>query len=325
MTSTAARTGVAVGPLAGWRVYTEDWDPAYGTPATFDFDDSEDVTAAEDGSGHVAGVRGDELPLCFIDGRRQVELSMWLEQAATGSRIPGLDGSFAVGAVAMRPGKPASFEGIRVGRVAIWGGGHDQHIVGQHGFRWASEPTAAVEPDQLLARLQDLMRQAEGDLAFEAASSGWYTVLDGPLNRIRSIHNLVTGYVKTHRRQILPAADHALVPTLAVGHRTRLYTAGSDRYTCYVRVGNPGPGGSPWTGIARLDFPAVAGIDAIIERATQLAGVLPGYAGVAHRDPRAPVNLTPVKNLENHLGAKLWRVRFATRAARDAVIAGASQ
>jgi hypothetical protein len=111
------------------------------------------------------------------------------------------------------------------------------------------------------------------------------------------------------------------VPQLPVGARTAIYTAGTDRYTCYTRVGHPGPGGSPWGGIARLEFPAAAGLDAAIDRADVLAALLPGYAGVAHRDPRAPINLTPVKNLERHLTGRLGPLAFATRSARDAVIA----
>ncbi len=102
-----------------------------------------------------------------------------------------------------------------------------------------------------------------------------------------------------------------------------MYALGADRYTCYTRVGNPGPGGSPWSGIARLEFPSSPGIDAVASRATEMASQLPRYAGVPHRDPRAPVNLTPVKNLENHLSQCMGRVELATRAARTAVMHGA--
>lgn len=314
-------TTAATSPDTGWRVFTEDWDPAYGTPATFDWDDSDGVEQAEHGEGHVAGVVR-RIPIAFIDGRRRAELSLWLEHATTGQRIPGLAGAYAVGAVTCRPGYLAEFAGVRVGRIAVWGGGHSGDIVSPHGYQWVSDSTTVSDADLLLAHLQDRMRAAEGNLALATADAGWYTLLDGPLNRIRSMHDLVTGYVKSHRRQILPDDDHALVPRLPIGSRTRIFTAGTDRYTCYIRVGSPGPGGSPWTGIARLDFPATAGLAAVIERADLLAGILPGYAGVAHRDPRAPVNLTPVKNLESRLSRDLGRVELATRAARDAVIAG---
>jgi hypothetical protein len=181
---------------------------------------------------------------------------------------------------------------------------------------------AASDPDELLAHLQNRMRQAEGVLALDASESGWNVVLDGPLNRIVSPNARVVGYIKTHQRQILSTTDHATVPRLEVGTRTRLFTLGKDRYTCYTRVGRPGPGGSPWTGIARLEFPSVAGLDDVVLRASHLAAALPRYAGVPHRDPRAPVNLTPVKNLENHLSRCMGRVEFATRSAREAVLSG---
>lgn len=301
-----------------WRLYSEDWDPSYGTPATFDFDDSDGVSLAEGNDAHRAPRAARPAPMCFIDGRRRVELQLWAEQRLTGQRVPGILGCYAVGAVAVRPGQSPGYEGVRVGRAAIWGGGHQGDLRSPAGHHWVSDSTTSEDPSELLARLQDRMRLAEGQLALDAAAQGWTVVLDGPLNRIRSLHQLVTGYVKTHRRQLLPPEQHALVPTLGVGWRTALYSAGSDRYTCYIRVGRPRPGGSRWTGIARLDFPASAGIEAIVERADQLAATLPVYAGQPHRDPRAPVNLTVVKNLENHLGKQMGAEDFAKRAARDA-------
>lgn len=307
-----------------WQVYSEDWDPSYGMPATFDFDDSEDVGLAERTDAHVPPGRIAPSPMCFIDGRRRVELQLWAEQRVTGARVPGILGCYAVGAVAVRPGQSAGYEGVRVGRAAIWGGGHRGDYRSPAGHHWVSDSTASEDPTELLARLQDRMRLAEGQLALDAAAQGWTVVLDGPLNRIRSLHHLVTGYVKTHRRQLLPAEQHAAVPSLGVGWRTALYSAGSDRYTCYIRVGEPRPGGSRWTGIARLDFPATAGIEAIVERADQLAATLPLYAGQPHRDPRAPVNLTVVRNLENHLGRQMGAEDFAKRAARDASLTQAA-
>ena len=311
-------------PNGGWQVYSEGWGPAYGSAADFDDDTDDDVEQAEPGDGHVPRVSPVDVPVAFIDGTRRAELGLWAEHAVTGTRIPGLAGAYAVGAVTVRPGAPARFAGIRVGRLAIWGGGHTGDIVAASGFRWVSEPIAGTEPDQCLAHLQDRMRRVEGGLALDAADAGWNVILDGPLNRIRSLHGLVAGYVKSHRRRILPEADHAAIPSLAVGERTRMFTAGSDRYTCYVRIGNPAPGSSPLSGIARLEFAASTGLVAVTDRASLLASILPAYAGVAHRDERAPVNLTPVRNLEQRLGKTLGRVTYATRAARDAVISGAA-
>lgn len=310
---------------AGWEVFSEGWDPSFGTSADFEFDASEDVERAESGDLRVPRAAPATIPIAFIDGIRRAELAMWAEHQATGSRVPGLAGAYAVGAVTIRPRGAATFQAIRVGRLAIWGGGHTGDIVSPSGFRWVATPITDMQPDRCLAHLQDCMRRAEGNLALHAADAGWNVVLDGPLNRIRSMHSLVAGYVKSHRQRILSIEDHAAVPKLDVGERTRVFTAGSDRYTCYMRVGHPGPGASPWSGIARLEFPSTAGINAVIDRASLLAGVLPAYAGSHHRDDRAPVNLAPVKNLERRLAQTLGRVAYATRAARDALINGAHQ
>jgi len=309
---------------AALRVFGEDWDPSYGSPATFDWDDSGSVEQVEDGVGHVAGRADARVPLAFVDGVRRAEMRLWAEDGH-GVRVPGLAGAYAVGAVTVRPGMGADFSGERVGRLAVWGHGHCGDLLGSHGFRWASESTTADEPDELLLHLHERMRRAEGTLALAAAEAGWHTVLDGPLNRIPGVHGLVTGYVKTHRRRLLPDDEHARVPALAVGERTRLYTNGATHYTCYVRVGSPGPAASPWSGVARLHFPAVAGFDAVLAEADVLAGTLPAFAGVAHRDPRAPVNLTPVRNLERHLTHALGSAKLARRAARDALLAGAGR
>ena len=310
----------------GWRVYSEGWAPPYGSSADFETDASEDVEQAESGDGHVARIAPLSVPLAFVDGTRRAELLVWAEHAESGTRVPGVAGAYAVGAVTIRPGGTAEFSGIRVGRLAIWGGGQTGDIISQRtGYSWASAPITDSDPDMCLAHLQDRMRRAEGELALDAADVGWNVVLDGPLNRIRALHGLVAGYVKSHHRRILPEAAHAAVPRLAIGERTRMYTAGSDRYTCYTRVGNPGPGASPWSGVARLEFPSSAGIASVAERASVLATILPAYAGVHHRDDRAPVNLTPVKNLERRLSQTLGRVSYATRAARDVIISGANQ
>ncbi len=310
----------------GWVVYSEGWGPAYGVSA--DFDSADDVSGdsaeqAEPGDWPVARAEPQAVPLAFVDGVRRVELRTWAEHAVGGMRIPGLAGAFAVGAVTVRPGGQMRFEGIRIGRVAVWGGGHSGDLVSRRsGYVWVSAPVTGTEPDDCLAHLQDRMRRAEGDLALDAANAGWNVVLDGPLNRIRSLHGLVAGYVKSHLRRLLPDRAHAAVPTLAVGERTRLYTAGSDRWTCYVRIGDPKFGASRWSGIARLEFSSGQGLVAVCARASMLASVLPVYAGVAHHDERAPVNLRPVNNLEQFLHRSLGNATLANRAAREVVAEG---
>jgi hypothetical protein len=79
--------------------------------------------------------------------------------------------------------------------------------------------------------------------------------------------------------------------------------------------------GSPWGGIVRLELPAGDGLRGAVAAADRLAATLPRFAGVPHRDPRAPQNLTPVRNLEQHLSRCIGPARLSARTARDAVAA----
>ena len=109
------------------------------------------------------------------------------------------------------------------------------------------------------------------------------------------------------------------VPELRVESGRQLFTLGADRYSCYVRIAAPGPRSSPWFGIVRIEVPQSFGLVAARVTADEVACVLPRYAGIPHRDPRAPQNLQPVGALEKHLRHRLGPSRLAARAARHAV------
>ncbi len=306
----------------GWAVYSEGWDPSVGASTKFGEDD--DLTPAEQvegGSWPVPQAESVDMPLAFIDGTRRPELTVGAEHEATGDLIPGLAGAFAVGAVTVRPSGQIRFEGIRVGRVVVWGGGRNvgDLVSSRTGYAWKSETIDGTDLDACLDGLQDRMLRAEAELARDAASAGWSVVLDGPLRHSSSFHSLVAGYIKSHYRRILPDSDHMAVPNLKVGQRTCLYASSRDCCTCYVRIGNPRIGASKWDGIARLEFPSSQELSAVCAHASELAALLPTFAGVAHRDKRAPVNLQPVRNLERYLSRHLGSGKQATRAARDAI------
>jgi hypothetical protein len=55
--------------------------------------------------------------------------------------------------------------------------------------------------------------------------------------------------------------------------------------------------------------------------ADEVAATIPRYAGVPHRDPRAPQNLQPIGALETHLRHLLGDPGLAYRAVREAVAA----
>jgi hypothetical protein len=208
----------------------------------------------------------------------------------------------------------------RVTRLAIWGSGRSGTLPRvKGGWEWTSASIGDETPEAPLAELQTRMRQQEAVLAEELSQGGCLVVIDGPLSYVRGRDRPVLGYVKTHHKALLPPEHHARIPMLASGDRTSLFRLGRERYSCYVRIAPTGSFSGPWTGIIRLEVPQSAGLSAAIEVVDAVAGVLPAYAGVAYRDPRAPQNLQPVGALERRLRHLLGDASLAYRAVREAV------
>jgi hypothetical protein len=182
------------------------------------------------------------------------------------------------------------------------------------------ESIANTDPDAPLAELQERMRRAESLLAARLTAEGFLTILDGPLTFVRSSDLPVLGYIKTHHRPLLDPAAHRAVPTLKGGERTSVFTVGSDRYSCYLRLVEADEAAGPWAGIVRLEVPQSAGLQAAVNAVDRAAATLPRFAGVAHRDPRAPQNLQPVGALETNLRHLLGHPGLARRAVRSAVL-----
>lgn len=303
-------------------LYAEDWAPTHDAPALFELDGTSAVEPAEAPSWTAfAGVAAPAVPLAFVDGTRRVEAGLWQVDRVTGATVRGVAGAYAVGATVCRPGVPAAYAGVRRARLCIWSAGATGDLGPSAGYLWRSVSLATADPDAPVLALQDRMRDAEAALARELADGGWQVVLDGPLSRLRSLRSLVAGYTKTHHRQLLPDDQHRLVPSLRVGERSALWALGAERYTCYLRVGDPTAVGSPWSGVVRLEFPSHPGLDAVRRLADVLAGSLPRYAGRHHLDPRAPQNLQPVRALERHLAKVIGSHALAGHAARAAVAA----
>lgn len=302
------------------QIYAEDWAPTREPPSTFELDGTAGAAAVEaEGWQPVRPAPGGGAALAFVDGTRRVEVGLWQEDADSGKVLRGIAGAYAVGAAVCRPGVPADLGGLRRARVCIWSGGLTGNLGPSAGYLWTSRSLATSDTDAPLDALQNLMRDAEAHLAEELAAMGWQVVLDGPLNRIRSLRSMVAGYVKTHHRQLFPDELHRQVPSLTVGSRSPIWSVGDDRYTCYVRIGSPTPVGSPWSGVVRVEVPAFAGFDAARALLDQLTASLPRYAGRHHLDPRAPQNLQPVRALEQRLARVIGSSRLANQAARAAV------
>src|SRR5207245_11184640 len=93
---------------------------------------------------------------------------------------------------------------------------------------------AEPSPDAPLKDLETRMRQEEGRLAEVLCAEGYLTVVDGPLNFVRSRDLPVVGYVKTHYRALLDPEHHRRIPELGPGERTSLFRLGDDRYSAYL-------------------------------------------------------------------------------------------
>jgi hypothetical protein len=122
------------------------------------------------------------------------------------------------------------------------------------------------------------------------------------------------GYVKTHRVEYLPPELSTVVSRLGHGERCPVFLLGTNwhRYTWYLRL--PGPPGSPWTGIVRVECSADLTPEAAIGLAHLSTATLPRFASTPYKDPRAPQNLIPIAGLERRLRGLLGDGRLLHRA-----------
>ena len=300
----------------------EPFDVEYGSGFQADAKDGTDIECSlveDDGDFRIHRPEPIRRPprLCFVDGVRRTEAHLTRTEGET---VRGIAGAWGAGAVLIE-GR-AVIDRVETGRAVIFAGGAQVPLPDQ-GRVWKWKPCSVEgdEPDAPGQHLQQLMRQAEAVIGERLCDEGWLTVFDGPLHHVRSARGIpVMGYVKTHHRRLLAMEHWRRVPQIDVGERTGLFALRDDTLACYVRVGDPGPWSSPWAGIARIDVTATAGRETAVTSVDRAAGWLPRFASTPHRDPRAPVNLTPVAGLERRLHHLLGDAHLALRAVRDAVM-----
>ncbi len=304
-------------------VFVEDWAATYGSPYLIKDDDGDSGTVEiveDDGLKFHGGAGLLDAPVAFVDGVRRGEATLYLVEDAATARA--LAGAHACGAVVAVPSRRSEYGACTVRRMVIWGSGRRSHLPEvTGGWSWSSYSVAGVEPDDPLRELQRRMREAEGRLAEKLCGEGYVTIIDGPLNFVRSRDLPVVGLVKTHHRALLPPEQHGRVPGLAPAQRTSLFRKRADIYAAYLRLAPPSGIAGPWSGIVRIELPASTGLREAARVADRVAATLPRYAGVAHVDPRAPQNLQPIGALEAHLRHLLADAGLAARAVRAAVAA----
>lgn len=304
----------------------EIFDVSYGSALAVDDDTTFDIECelVEDGetlTTHDPSPQRAPDRLAFVDGTMRTDA--YLSRTSDDGTVEvGLAGCWATGAALSAGQAPLIVDHVTCERVAVFCGGTPVELPSQPGgWSWVAVATEGNDPALAREAMRRRMRNAEGRLAEELCEDGWSTVVDGPLNNIRRSRDVpVVGYVKTHHRRMLDAANWARVPQLAPGQRSSAFAIGEDLYGCYLRAGATGPWAGPWAGIVRLEVPSGTGRNTAMAALDQAAGWLPNYASASHRDARAPVNLTPIAGLEKALRRRYGDARLAVRAVREAIV-----
>lgn len=313
-------------PATQPRLVVESWDPAYGTPVAPEEDlaPSEaavDVSVEMDQWAPVRGVDDGVDEVFFVDGVRRIDARLAIP-LLDAPPVPGIAGSFAVGAVAWdRVAARSRVAEIRMERLAVFGDGHRAEVPGAGAvvYRVESEPSA--DPAKLISRFHGAMRRAEANLSLDLVMGGRFVVADGPVNDTRA-HEVV-GYIKTHRVMYLSGPEARVVAEIVPGERTPLFVLGAQgtfsRFSWYQRLPYSGDHHA-WSGIVRCETPGALGIETAVKLANRAAAILPLVAAPAHTDPRAPQNLVPIGALERHLRHELGDGRLVYRALVKAVV-----
>lgn len=308
------------------RLYVESWAPEFGAalepneappldPGDIDF------TAEVNQWRPIAGIDDDEAEtVVFVDGVRRVDARLTLDDPAAGP-VPGLCGTFAVGAVLWDRRVPAAdVRDVAVHRVALLAEGRTAELPPLDlGLVYRTETVDAEEPNVLMNHLVKLMRNEEGRLAVELAREGHLVIADGPIKAHQA--EPVVGCVKRHRRAYLTGGKGAVVAALKPGERTPLFAFDIEsyqRYSWYVRLADV-LGGHSWSGIVRCECTASLPLPQARLLAHRTAALLPRVASAQHLDPRAPQNLAPIAALERHLKRMLGDPGLVYRALRGAL------
>ena len=260
---------------------------------------------------HLSGDRASIVQI--VDGVQRVE-AYAVSDTASGAMVPGLFGSYAVGAVRCEPGRATVLTDgdlLRVVRCYLQAGTTDEDLVltvGQAELCFRATAVLHVsEPSELVRELTNRMLAAETRLVNRlSADCSALTLVDGPL-RAGTAGRRVAGYIKRTANWYLGTEERAIFDDLGVGDRTPLFRlsvegqAKRDRFSWYVRIADLGPHLHPHASVMRLETWATVPVEQAARLADECARTLPQLAGSLIRDPRAPQNLTPVGGLEGWL------------------------
>ena len=255
-------------------------------------------------------------PLAFVDGAQRVEA--WLRVASDGDPIPTSAAAIAigVGAVIAVPGNVPTIVHTTIERLVVTSGPGTLGLPATDGIAWRSVAATQPGPDPIAQIVSGQRSQLEHTVAERVATRDGLVVLDGRRAFVREGDGPIMGAIKSHQRAYLHDEAAAVMAALGVGQRTPLFAIGDDRWSWYQRLPVLNPTG--WQGILRGELPQTLGIAAAAALADRATRELPRFAGIPHRDPRAPQNLTPIGALEAHLRRRLGDRRLMLRLIRRA-------
>ncbi|WP_245645236.1 hypothetical protein [Pseudonocardia acaciae] len=317
------------------RLRVETWDPAYGAsteePAELGRSSAQVTLDVEVDESRWRPVDPDpsadrtEAAVLFVDGVRRIDAMAW---------IPGPDSdpdtvslalcaSYAAGAVRCQPaGARLLTAEVRRGLFSIseratdlptTAGSYRRVRVAAHGDP-GQDLNLAVQRE--LATVEAAVAESA---ALESGGGDDVLVVDGPL-RGRAHLPRALGFIKTHRSEYLPPAQHRIVGALEPGQRTPVFALGTSWRRCSWYLKLPGRPGAPWAGVVRVECSAELPVAEVVELANRSQPMLARYASSEYKDARAPQNLYPIAGLERELRRRLGDRALLYRAIRRAAI-----
>jgi hypothetical protein len=338
-------SGVTAPARPQMRYTVDGWDPGYGASLELEeyLHESTAVVTVDlelpADKWRAIEVRTD-IPapgmIMFVDGVRRIEACVWIDEPedmvipelVSGATM-ALCASYAAGVVCCS-GRQAHLVTAELRRGLFTVASHASDISTRAGKYRAHRVGGSTAALPLSARLSQALQRRLADVevvAADAARSAVHghdgsadedlLIIDGPLRGRQHLPRAL-GYIKSHRSTYLPPHVNSLVGRLTTGQRTPIFLMGTswDRHSWYLRL--PGPPGSPWAGIVRVECSADLPTAEAITLANLSQIALGRFASAPYKDPRAPQNLYPIGGLERELRHRLGDPRLLYRALREA-------
>lgn len=304
------------------KMFLDPWPPDFDPPVALDpafYDGPVDTTIETSTWEPIANPQQRLFgKIFFLDGARRIDARV-LVQTHDGRTVHGLFGTIAAGCVESE-GSKASIRAVDIQRRLILGGGlTDNPVVdiGSVGFQYQGFATQAENPQDVLAKLQYLMRENEAQLGQSVLAEGSCVFVDGPLTYFSSTCESMIGVVKKIQQPYLDPLHFELVSRLAPGERTPLFHIPDpkhERYSWYLLLAPVRRIDHAMSSLLRLEVRVALGVDAAVRLADFSALELPRFASTSARDPRAPQNLVPIGALESEMHRQMGDAMLVRRA-----------